>query len=173
MSRVESTIDKIIRREGSKYTNRPNDRGGPTKYGITLATLRDYRRRQGRIGPVTAWDVQVLTEAEARAIYADIYVKPYEFVRSVKLRELLIDAAVQHWHDDPAKWLQESLGVKVDGKIGPITRRAVDLADQEKLYRQVLAKRIQYYGELITKDHKQAENAWGWMNRVSEFVMEI
>ena len=34
----DDIIDGIIRREGSTYTNDPADPGGPTKYGITLAT---------------------------------------------------------------------------------------------------------------------------------------
>ena len=36
---VEHIIKEIIRREGG-YVNHPNDRGGPTKYGVHRNTLK-------------------------------------------------------------------------------------------------------------------------------------
>nr|WP_222532573.1 glycosyl hydrolase 108 family protein [Azospirillum sp. 412522] len=43
---TEAIIDTILRREGwPRYTDRPSDRGGPTKGGITLATLTNWRKR--------------------------------------------------------------------------------------------------------------------------------
>ncbi len=50
-------IDAILEREGDTYTNHPKDRGGPTKYGITRATLSAWRGVS-----VTAKDVKALTE---------------------------------------------------------------------------------------------------------------
>ena len=38
---VRHIIKEIIRREGG-YVNHPNDRGGPTKYGVTHKTLSRY-----------------------------------------------------------------------------------------------------------------------------------
>ena len=68
---TEAIIDTILRREGwPRYTNRPSDRGGPTKGGITLATLASWRKR-----PVTATDVAALDEAEVRAIYRARYIE--------------------------------------------------------------------------------------------------
>lgn len=40
MKTVDEMIDAIIRREGG-YVNHPADRGGPTRYGITMATLSE------------------------------------------------------------------------------------------------------------------------------------
>ena len=66
--RVQEVIDEILRVEGAEYTNDPDDSGGPTKFGITQATLSEYRGAS-----VTAEDVQELSEKEARVIYLQRY----------------------------------------------------------------------------------------------------
>ena len=62
-------IGEIIKREGG-FVDHPSDRGGPTKFGITLRTLRAWRGQ-----PVTREDVRTLTKAEARQIYAERYIQ--------------------------------------------------------------------------------------------------
>lgn len=54
--------------EGSKYTNDPDDPGGPTKYGITLIDYRLYVNKRGR-----ARDVARLTWSMAKQIYKKKY----------------------------------------------------------------------------------------------------
>ena len=49
--RLQTLIAELIQREGG-YVDDPDDRGGPTKYGITLATLQAWRHT-----PVSAADV--------------------------------------------------------------------------------------------------------------------
>ncbi len=39
MKDIEAIAAEIVAREGG-YVNDPDDPGGPTKYGVTLATLR-------------------------------------------------------------------------------------------------------------------------------------
>ena len=56
----DAIISDIISREGRTYTDFPGDKGGPTKLGITLKTLADWRHHACE--PV---DVQNMDEAEA------------------------------------------------------------------------------------------------------------
>lgn len=129
-----AAIDHILRVEGAAYTNHPSDRGGPTKYGITLATLSRVRGRT-----MTAADVQRLTEKEARDIYYQQYVLAPNFddVRTAKIALELIDSGVNVGPGLAARWLQRSLNLLnrkaqdfadlvVDGDIGPATLRALD-----------------------------------------------
>jgi lysozyme family protein len=158
-------IDDIIRREGSKYTNHPADRGGPTKYGITLETLRRATNPHA-----TANDVASLTEQQARAIYADLYVRPFEWIDDEPLRELMVDCAVQHGVGRAVKFLQAAVGATVDGVAGEKTQAAYRFRPRVIVYRRVLAERIKFYGDIITHDPSQAVFAAGWMRRVAEFL---
>ncbi|SFL93699.1 glycoside hydrolase family 108 protein [Nitrosomonas communis] len=165
---VETIIDDIIRREGN-FINHPNDRGGPTKYGITAKTLGGWLHL-GRLA--TSEEVAVLTEAEAREIYRHQYiVEPgFDAITHPALQALLVDSGV---HSDPrtaVHWLQTALSVVADGVIGPKTLAAIAATDQNKLYRKVLAARVRHLGRLITNDPKQSVFAAGWMNRMAEFV---
>jgi lysozyme family protein len=64
----DAIISEVLAREGG-YVDHPADRGGPTNFGITLATLADF------VGhPVTASDVRLLDETTARTIYRSRYI---------------------------------------------------------------------------------------------------
>lgn len=180
---ADNVIDDLIRRERGKV-DRAEDRGGPTNNGITLATLS---RRLGR--QVTKKELFALNDTQIREIYRQDYVEPYLFIENPALLGLVVDCAVQHGgvnEPDPGdreavRWLQRAAGATVDGIIGPQTRRAVEMADPAELYRAILGERIPYYGKLIAHDPErqratgdgydlQAIFAYGWANRVAEFV---
>ena len=160
-------IRDIIRREGAAYTNHTADRGGPTRYGITQATLAAYRKV-----PVTEFDVASLTESEARAIYAELYIRRPRFdqITDERLRALVIDCGVNHGTGQAAKWLQRAAEAPADGVLGPVSLAAINGAEPGRLYRAVLAERIKLYGALIAKDPRQAVFAAGWMARAAEFL---
>ena len=179
---TEAIVDTILRREGwPRYTDRPSDRGGPTKGGITLATLASWRKR-----PVTAADVAALDEAEVRAIYRARYIEEPGFARITDdaLRALVIDSGVNHGTARAGTWLQDAVNdlvgrpvLKVDGAVGPKTLAAVNGAGAAGLWRSVFAQRMRFYGQLITGDARKrgrteddALNAAGWLNRLAEFL---
>lgn len=179
-------IAEIIRRESSAYTDHPADRGGPTKYGITLATLKAWYRRMGRKDVPTVAKLRELTEKEATAIYHAMFVADpgYEQIDSDELRALVVDCAVQHGQDNATVFVQKSIsGLAVDGSFGPKTAAAVNAEPVRRLFASILALRCASYGQLITRDpvrveaqkagyRLQAENAHGWANRLAEFIAE-
>lgn len=190
-TQVSAIIDDILRREGDRYTNDPADKGGPTKYGITLKTLSDYRGH-----PVTAEDVAALTVQEARSIYFQRYVRGPGFskISDEQLMALAVDCAVNHGQSRAIEWLQGLVGVRVDGELGPNTADAINRHDPRKLYLRMVAMRGRFYGEIIARDWRlavakakstpggaddialsdlQAMYAGGWMNRAMEFLDEI
>lgn len=179
-------IDEIIRREGSAYTDHPADRGGPTKYGHTLPTLKAWYRRLGRKEVPTAAKLAELTEREATDMYHAMYVADpgYDQIDSDELRALVVDCAVQHGQQNATVFVQKSInGIAVDGVFGPKTAAAVNAEPVRRLFASILALRCVFYGQLITRDpvrvdaqnagyRLQAENAHGWANRLSEFIAE-
>ncbi|HMU15802.1 MAG TPA: glycosyl hydrolase 108 family protein [Thauera aminoaromatica] len=178
MQDLEQIIGELLVREGSRYTHHPADRGGPTKYGITQAALAEYRRR-----PVTEQEVRDLGEPEARLIYRNNYLTRIQLHRIADpfVMVLAFDCAVNHGRTRAVQWLQQIVGVKDDGALGPVTERAINACDPAWLYRRLLARRIEFYGEIITRDPRltaavragyrlQAENALGWLRRAASFL---
>jgi lysozyme family protein len=172
---VSSIIDNIIRREGG-YVNHPADRGGPTNFGITQRAWSAYI---GRAASET--EMRSITLPEAMEFYFQEYiVKPkFDKIHDPHLRELVIDAGVNHGPRHAAKWLQAAAsdlaaGVRLaqDGAIGPLTLSAVNHADPQELFLWVCAYRIRLYGRLVAQDRSQAAFISGWNNRVAEFLEE-
>lgn len=161
-------IDGILKREGG-FVNNPADKGSATNYGITIATLAEWRGV-----PVTVEDVKNLTQQEAREILREEYIIRPGFlgIDNEALRVLVIDCAVNHGANRAVKLLQEAAHVFTDGIFGPNTRNAVNRMTASALYRRLCAARVRLYGRIIFRDHSQAVFAAGWCNRVAEFIEE-
>lgn len=139
-------LDDIIRREGG-FVDNPNDRGGATKYGITIGTLSEVLGRQATVD-----EVRNLTEEAARNIYTDRYLAPFSGYNGW-LFALLVDSAVQHGVGRVQGWLKEALA---DKTLDP--------------YTYILTRRLKFYGTIISKNPSQALFAAGWLNRLAEFL---
>lgn len=164
-------IDRVLQREGG-FVDNPADKGGPTNFGITAATLGDSRRL-GRIA--TADEVKALTVEEARAILLNRYIiKPgYDGIASEVLRACIVDAAVNHGPMVSTRLLQHVLGVREDGVLGPQTLGTLNLLDGLKTARRFLAERVRFYGRLISGRPSQATFAAGWLNRAADQFDEL
>lgn len=187
---VEKIITDILSREGDRYTDHPSDRGGPTKYGITLATLRAWRNNP----IVDAYQVQILTEEEARRIYFQEYVVKPGFVHVLALSELLgvelVDSGVNCGAQRAAMWLQTGLNafnrsfrappdypeLKIDGLIGPKTLDAASkffalrgkARGERVLFRALNCMQGAHYLSLGANSPSQEDFMLGWFdNRVS------
>jgi lysozyme family protein len=173
----DEVLGEILEREGwPRYTNRRADRGGPTKGGITLATLSAWRGR-----PSTAEELEELDEEEARAIFRTRYVEPWEFVPDDRLFAVLVDYSVTSGIDDPIIAVQHACGLGVDGVLGYRTKAAIVAADADALRESVIAYRVRHMAILAltepalqalikTKPTLQIHNLRGWLNRAVSFL---
>jgi lysozyme family protein len=68
---IDEALKLIAGIEGG-YSNHPQDPGGPTMKGVTLATYRAYCRRLGRAQPGIA-ELKAITDAEVEQIFRENY----------------------------------------------------------------------------------------------------
>ena len=168
---IHEIVTDVLKAEGwDKYTDNPNDRGGPTKWGITLESWRDFKGDPSLEGI----DVRKITEAEARLFYHREYVLEPGFDKLPSiLMPLVIDCGVNHGTHRAAIWVQKAVGAKQDGRIGPKTLEKVASAPELATYLNICAYRFRFYGAIVSRDHTQAEFASGWNNRGAKFLVAL
>lgn len=115
ISTFEEIFPLLIRDEGTKYTDDPDDRGGATKYGITYDRLKFWRKTS-----ITKNDVKNLTLEEAKKIYmAHYWSGPCKSDLLPKgLDYTVFDFGVNSGPTRSARMLQQIVGSYVDGDIG-------------------------------------------------------
>lgn len=150
---VRSTSDKdlvgrLLKREGG-FVNDPTDRGGATNFGITRKTLSDSRGSEASVD-----DVRNLTEDEARKIYEEKYLSPFQNVKDDLLKEFLFDSSVQHGTGRVQAWKKE---VELEG------------GTEQEMLDKLISKRAQFYKDIIANDPSQKKYEKGWKNRLAEF----
>ncbi|MEK0324620.1 MAG: glycosyl hydrolase 108 family protein [Nitrosopumilus sp.] len=152
-------VEKIFHHEGG-YVNDPNDRGGETNYGITVAVARNY----GFKG-----DMKELPKSTAADIYKANYwdkCKCDELPESI--RYAVFDTAVNMGSTRAIKFLQQTGGCDDDGFIGPNTIAASKNASASGY----MFTRIYFYCQIVRRDKSQAKYIGGWSNRAKE-VLEM
>jgi len=160
------------------FVDNPADRGGPTKYGISLGFLADL------LPGASKADVQALTIDDAVEIYqAEFIIKPgFSSILDPVLRWTVVDAAVNHGPKPATKLLQRALGVKDDGVLGDITRHAIYQADQRKLSIRVCTMRARLYSLITSKNLEDKDRDGipdnlemlnGWTDRAMTLIETI
>lgn len=177
--KIEQYINDLIDREGG-YVNRASDRGGETKYGITIATARDH----GYKGPMK--DLPLET---AKAIYLKTYwlAPKFDQINTIcaSVAEELLDTGVNCGVAFAKPLLQRALNLlnlngalfaelAVDGVYGPKTYSALKAylnkrgKDGEMVLLRVLnILQGERYINLAERIPVQKLNFYGWvLNRV-------
>lgn len=181
---VEKKVEELIEREGG-YVDHPNDRGGPTKYGITLETLSEYRGEE-----CTASDVKALEKSETRGIYTNKYYYGPKFDKIAEpLSEFMFDMGVMSGPDTSVKIVQRTVNmfspaykkagfnsdgikIRVDGVNGPKTRSAINTSMGffgTYFYMAVIEERKNYLYAIVENNPSQEDFIDGWINRTEKF----
>jgi len=167
-----AVTQKILAREGG-FVNDPVDKGGPTKFGITQATLSSWLSNlHGEPVYATTEDVKNLTVEGAAEIYVVDYIlkQHYDYIPNLKLFEVVVDSAVNHGPRRATKWLQAILGVSPDGVIGGETKNKLMSANLEDVFKKYCAQRIKFYIEIVIQAPTQIKFLRGWINRATSFL---
>jgi lysozyme family protein len=175
----EQILAGVLEREGGgTYTDRTDDAGGPTRWGITQQTLTGWLGR-----PATPGEVASLSRELALEIYRHRYIQAPGLgkVLDDPLRALLVDCAVLHGPKNAVRFLQRAMRVTDDGDFGEITTAALWRLDRHRLLWLVFAERVMFIGRIITDNLTDADRdgipdatefAKGWLARVGEMMKE-
>ncbi len=122
-AKFESVIPITLKLEGG-YSNRKNDKGGETKYGITKIFYDTYKHRVPGIAP----DIKSLTLDDAKRLYKaqwDYYKLGY--IRDKRKALLINDYIINSNANEVVKRMQTNLqdkyNITVDGIIGKHIKR--------------------------------------------------
>lgn len=153
MSNFDQAFVELLGNEGG-YSNDPNDPGGETNWGITLVVARE----NGYVGTMKDMNQDI-----AKIIYSKKYWLPTFDDLPYQVAFQVFDAAVNSGTSQAVCWLQRAAGVADDGKIGPVTMKAVLEADPTKLVLLFNAERLLFMTNLST----WGSFGKGWARRVA------
>lgn len=168
MAKLEIALQKILGWEGG-FANDPDDSGGPTMKGVTIATYKEYCRRKGKPVP-TVEDLKRITNAEILDVADTLYWSKIQGdkINNQSIANLCFDSV---WGSGTGyiKKIQQVLGVKADGIFGPMSLNALNsYTPQKELFTKLWNRRKQWF--------EGCNGAWkylrGWMRRLNSFTFE-
>lgn len=169
MANFDLFINKLLRLEGG-YVNHPNDRGGCTNKGITIATFR------GVYGAgLDCEDLKKLTDEQACHIYKKNYwdVCGGDKICNSQIANLLVDYAVNCGCRTAIKAIQRLLDVQVDGVVGSQTIGAINAYSEPlELFDRLMEVRRNHYLKIVEKNPSQKCFLKGWFNRLKAWDVE-
>jgi len=165
---IADILKQVLHREGwPTYTDDAQDRGGPTKGGITLHTLNSWRGKQCSIK-----DLKNLSIKEALCILERRYVDCNGIHKLVDshLKAQVIDNAVLSGPYIAVQDLQQSVGTESDGIVGPKTLRAIDDTGVELTVRKLAVVRSLRLARFVQSNPEQLKFLVGWLRRSLGFI---
>ncbi len=154
----ERALSLVLKHEGG-WSDHPQDKGGATMKGVTLANFRRYVKPSA-----TKDDLRKITDEQVATIYKRYY---WDAVRGSDLPGgidyAVFDFAVNSGPDRAIKYLQAVVGAKQDGRIGPDTLAKTRAMMRATVINDLFDRRMAFLKRLKT---------WptfgkGWTSRVS------
>lgn len=169
MADIKILAPYILSWEGG-YVNIPNDSGGPTNRGVTIATWRIYGYDKNEDGVINTTDVKLITEYDA--IY--VVMKPgfwdkalADQIQDQSVANIIVDWMWGSGVSKTIKRIQKILGVKQDGIVGPKTLGAINSANSKTLFNKIWTARQNFYCKIVDANPVQKKFLKGWLNRLN------
>ncbi|HHI0230683.1 hypothetical protein M4B77_24935 [Klebsiella pneumoniae] len=172
-----SKISSVILQHEGGYVNDPNDRGGETNMGITIASWRAYAPSDLGIEATTN-TLRNMTKEQAEIIYYNHYWEPKGFCKleTIKIALMLYDWTITSGRavTQVRKMLHNEYNINLvvsntmdDDMIHCINA----IEDQEQLLSRIAEVRKEYYRSLTITNgepNTQVRFLTGWINRVND-----
>ena len=159
----QRSLSLVLKHEGG-WSDHPDDPGGATMKGVTLANFRRYVKPSA-----TKADLRNITDDQLATVYRRFY---WDAVAGSELPDgvdyAVFDFAVNSGPNRAAKYLQAVVGAPQDGRIGPATLKAVRAKMLATVIHDLCDKRMAFLKGLKT---------WktfgkGWSRRVTDVRSE-
>ena len=157
------SFERVLRNEGGYVLHTvAGDRGGMTYAGIARNSWPQW-------GGWTTIDYGGNPDAElVRSFYRANFWAPLQLdrVESQDIARTLFDFAVNAGTGTAVKLAQITVGATPDGKVGPKTLAAINVADPDLFLARYALAKIARYRDIVTKNRTQQRFLVGWINRV-------
>lgn len=172
-------------------SDHPSDRGGITKYGVSIKFLqglaaeqlgRDVLDRMSIRLPITAETVRSLTRDQAEALFRWEFWTPLRMdALPQRSATLLYDMSVNHGAKRAVILAQRGYNACVgpygkkleeDGILGPQTRAALT-HDTDAIASAIINARRDFYRAIVAQDATQNAHLKGWLNRADDLARTL
>ena len=178
MADISKALPVVLHHEVSPitgpYSNHPNDHGGPTCYGITLAEYQLYKPG------ATVEDLKHIPMSDVQTIYRANYwmVLGLDDILSQMVATKVFDICVNAGPGQATLLAQRACitcgqKVEADGHMGPITRSAINKCDPTKFVVALKQGQANFYNAIVQHDPTQKVFLKGWLSRADWPVQVI
>lgn len=150
------------------FANDPDDLGGATMCGVTLATFAEYCRRKGYPLP-TIVRLRAIKYKEWLEILKTMFWDKWKAdqINNESIALILVD-----WVWGSGKYgitiPQKAIGVTADGIVGPKTIAAVNAKDPKQLFDLIRKERLAYIERICRSRPANLKYKRGWLNRLND-----
>jgi len=156
----QTALNHVLKSEGL-WSDNPQDPGGATMKGITLAVYREWKRNQY----ITKDELKAIPDQDVYDLYKQLYWDKCHCDNMPSgIDYCVFDASVNMGCGRAAKLIQEAVNVTADGIIGSGTMASIQSANVLDTIAKFSELKENFYRSLKTFD----TFGKGWLNRVAE-----
>lgn len=167
----ESNESLFARAANKGYYCDPDDLGGATMCGVTIATFTKWRRSRHQPTPTVA-DLKVIGYDEWKLILKSEFWDKWraDEIRNQTVAEILVDWL---WTSGAStvRRVQKILGVNADGVVGPKTVAAINSREPSSLCRALTEARILHIDEICRRRPLNNKFRTGWLRRIAAVAL--
>lgn len=176
MASFEIALEPMLKTEGG-YANHKNDKGGETYKGISRKHWPKWNGwvivDQVKLVAKTIQEINRMLESNYRIqnmvkdFYKMNFWSPYMQELSQDLANWVFDKSVHMGQSQAAKLLQRAVGASPDGKVGPLTKQAINkyINSGKDILEACREQAREFYKQIVVRDPSQMVFLNGWLAR--------
>jgi lysozyme family protein len=173
MALLKSFVEKILAWEGNGFFVLKNDKGGPTKMGITIGTWQQIGYDKDKDGDIDVDDLKAIDAKDYELVVQKFWDRwKGDQIKNQSIAEILVDwvwTSGSHGIEIP----QRLLGVTPDGNVGPKTIAALNAQVPAVIFQRIKEARGAFYDRIVKNNPSQRKWIKGWHNRNNSFKFKV